>query len=127
MAIGDYSRPTTKKQAFQQLKTALTSHLVLRNLDFSLPFTLHTDPSETGLGTILSQIFKGEEHPVLYTSRKLTPSKNNYAAVEREALMIKWAVEELCFYLAGRHFTLVTDHTPLQWMAKAKDANARIT
>ncbi|KAK3555274.1 hypothetical protein QTP86_014890 [Hemibagrus guttatus] len=63
-AIRDYPQPTTKKQtsqerangtgcsernktkqAFQQLKTALTSHPLLQNPDFSLSFTLHTELS----------------------------------------------------------------------------------
>ena len=47
--------------------------------------------------------------------------------MEREALAIKWALQELCYYLLGRRFTLVTDQAPLQWMARAKDSNARIT
>lgn len=45
----------------------------------------------------------------------------------QEALAIKWAVGELCYYLADRPFTLVTDHAPLQWMTKAKDRNSSIT
>ncbi|KAK3507196.1 hypothetical protein QTP70_010201 [Hemibagrus guttatus] len=53
--------------------------------DFSLPFTLHTDVSETGLGAVLSLEFEGEEHQVLYTSRKLIPAEKKYAAVQREA------------------------------------------
>ncbi|XP_053491041.1 uncharacterized protein LOC128613898 [Ictalurus furcatus] len=141
-AVKDYPRPTSKKQkgqpdrvrwsadterAFQALKGALTSAPVLRNPDFALPFTVHTDASETGLGAVLSQTFDGEEHPVLYISRKLSPAERKYVAVEREALAIKWAIEELRYYLAGRHFVLVTDHAPLQWMAMAKDTNARVT
>lgn len=35
-------------------------------------------------------------------------------AMEREALAIKWAIEELRYYLAVHHFTLITDHAPLQ-------------
>ncbi len=49
------------------------------------------------------------------------------AAVEKEALAVKWAVLELRYYLLGRKFTLITDHAPLQWMARAKDTNARVT
>ncbi|KAF4088913.1 hypothetical protein AMELA_G00060260, partial [Ameiurus melas] len=113
------------KQAFWTLKEALTSEPLLRN--FTLPFSVHTDASETGLGAVLSQTFEGEEHPVLYISRKLSPAERRYAAVEREALAIKWAIEELRYYLAGRPFILVTDHAPLQWMAKAKDTNTRVT
>ncbi|KAK3533730.1 hypothetical protein QTP70_024313, partial [Hemibagrus guttatus] len=92
---------------------------VLIHSSTCLPFTLHTDVSKTGLEAVLSQVFEAKEHPVFYTLRKLTPTEKNYAAVKREALAIKWAIKEMCYYLAGRHFTLVTNHAPLQWMAKA--------
>ncbi len=115
------------EEAFQRVKGALTSAPVLRAPDFSCPFLLQTDASNTGLGAVLSQIQEGEEHPVIYISRKLTPAERNYAAVEKEALAIKWAVLDLRYYLLGRKFTLVTDHAPLQWMARAKDTNARVT
>lgn len=104
------------KRAFLYLIVALTLYHVPRNPDFSLPFTLQTDAFETGL----SQAFEGEEHPVLYLSQKLTPAEKNYTAVKQEALAIKWAIEELLYYLAGQHFTLVTDHAPLLCTAKAK-------
>ncbi len=64
---------------------------------------------------------------MIYTSRKLTPAEHRYATVEREALAVKWAVLELRYYLLGWKFTLVTDHAPLQWTARAKDTNARVT
>lgn len=72
-------------------------------------------------------MFDGEEHLFLYVSRKLTPTESKYAAVEREALPVKWAKEELRYYLAGCHFTLITDHEPLHWIAWAKDSNAMET
>lgn len=58
---------------------------------------------------------------------KPSPAERKYAAVEREVLAIKWAIKELRYYLAGQHFTLVTYHAPLQWMAEAKDSNTRVT
>ncbi len=115
------------EEAFERVKGALTSAPVLRAPDFSCPFLLQTDASDTGLGAVLSQIQEGEEHPVIYISRKLIPAERNYAAVEKEALAVKWAVLKLRYYLLGRKFTLVTDHAPLQWMARAKDTNARVT
>ncbi len=115
------------EKAFQWVKEALTSEPVLRAPDFGCPFLLQTDASDSGLGAVLSQLQEGEEHPVLYISRKLTPAEKKYATVEKEALAVKWAVLELRYYLLGRKFTLVTDHAPLQWMARAKDTNARVT
>ncbi|KAI2645879.1 Retrovirus-related Pol polyprotein from transposon 17.6 [Labeo rohita] len=94
------------EEAFAQVKTALTSSAVLRAPDFSCPFLLQTDASDTGLGAVLSQIQEGEEHPIIYISRKLSPAERKYAAVEKEALAIKWAVLELRYYLLGRKFTL---------------------
>lgn len=69
------------EQAFQALKQVLTSLPVLRNPNFDRPFIVHMDASETSLGAILSQTIK-REHPLLYVSRKLTPAKQCYVAVE---------------------------------------------
>ncbi|KAL1248862.1 hypothetical protein QQF64_022180 [Cirrhinus molitorella] len=96
------------EEAFQRIKTALTSELLLRAPDFSCPFLLQMDASDTGLGAVLSQVQEGEEHPVIYISRKLTPAERNYATVE-EALAIKWAVLELKYYLLGRAQHYSTD------------------
>jgi len=78
--------------------------------DFSKPLVVQTDASETGVGAVLSQLQEGEEHPITYISRKLLPREQNYSTIEKECLAIKWALEELKYYLLGRHFTLVTDH-----------------
>ncbi|KAI2645215.1 Retrovirus-related Pol polyprotein from transposon 17.6 [Labeo rohita] len=99
----------TAEEAFVRIKTALTSSPVLRAPDFSCPFLLQTDASDTGLGAVLSQIQEGS------------------CPRPREALAVKWAVLERRYYLLGRKFTLVTDHAPLQWMARAKDTNTRVT
>ncbi len=117
----------TEEEALRRVKASLTSEPVLRAPDFNCPFLLQTDASDTGLGAVLSQIQDGEEHPVIYISRKLTPAEQRYATVEKEALAVKWAVLELRYYLLGRKFTLITDHAPLQGMARAKDTNARVT
>ncbi len=89
---------SASEEAFQKIKEALTSEPILRAPDFSCPFLLQTDASDTGLGAVLSQVQEGEEHPVLYISKKLTPAERNYATVEKEALAVKWAVLELRYY-----------------------------
>ncbi len=116
-----------EEEAFNRVKAALTSEPVLRAPDFNSSFLVQTDASDTGVGAVLSQVQDGEEHPVVYISRKLSTTEQRYAAVEKEALAVKWAVLELKYYLLGRKFTLITDHAPLQWMARAKDTNARVT
>ena len=95
--------------------------------DFTQDFVVHADASEVGLGAVLSQTHEGEEHPILYLSRTLIPRERNYSTVEKECLAVTWALETLRFYLLGRHFTVVSDHAPLQWMARNKETNSRVT
>lgn len=115
------------EEAFGDLKRALCAKPVLTAPDFDKEFVVQADASETGLGAVLTQLHGEEEHPVLYLSRKLLRCERNYATVEKECLAVKWALETLRYYLLGRRFTLVTDHAPLQWMARNKETNSRVT
>lgn len=76
---------------------------------------------------MLTQEVKGEEHPVMYLSRKLIPRERRYATIEKEALAIKWATHALRYYLLGAPCSLVTDHAPLQWLHQMKESNPRLT
>ncbi|XP_026003826.1 uncharacterized protein LOC113009615 [Astatotilapia calliptera] len=113
--------------AFVQVKKALCGEPLLHTPNFSLPFVLQTDASDRGLGAVLSQQVRGADRPVLYISRKLAERERRYSTVEKECLAIRWAVGSLRYYLLGRSFTLCSDHAPLQWLHRMKDANARIT
>ncbi|XP_069074081.1 astrocytic phosphoprotein PEA-15 isoform X1 [Pleurodeles waltl] len=113
--------------SFETLKQSLTTEPVLRCPDFSAPFHLYTDASNVGLGAVLAQPDgEGQDHPVVFISRKLLPRECHYPAIEKECLAIKWAVESLQYYLLGRPFILYTDHAPLTWLASHKDTNSRI-
>ncbi|CAJ0958241.1 unnamed protein product [Ranitomeya imitator] len=96
------------------MKNALCKQPVLMAPNFKKEFILQTDASDVGVGAVLSQELHGEEHPVLYLSRKLSSSEKNYSVVEKECLAIKWAVDTLRYYLLGRKFRLVSDHAPLR-------------
>ncbi|XP_059415131.1 uncharacterized protein LOC132149742 [Carassius carassius] len=63
-------------------------------------------------------LIKPQEKKVAAILSMPRPTSKTQAMVEREALAIKWAVLELRYYLLGRHFTMVMDHAPLQWMAQ---------
>ena len=115
------------EQAFQLLKQTLVSVPVLNSPDFSNDFVLQTDASNRGLGAVFSQKGKdGEEHPVMYLSRKLLPREENYPIIEKECLAIVWAVQKLHKYLYGRLFTIQTDHKPLTWLEQMKGSNRRL-
>ena len=113
--------------AFVNLKRALCSGPILVAPDFKKDFVVQADASEVGLGAVLTQAHEGEEHPILYLSRTLLQREKNYSTVEKECLAVTWALESLRFYLLGQRFTVVSDHAPLQWMARNRETNSRVT
>lgn len=115
------------QEAFEDLRHTLVYPPVLVNPDFTRPFLVQRDSSGTGLGSIFAQILDGEEHPIIFISSKLQPAEQKCGTIEREALVVKWAIETLQFYLVNNSFTLLlTNHAPLQSIHKVKDSNFRV-
>ena len=81
------------EEAFQLLKMRLLQTPILSFPNFSYPFVIDTDASETALGAVLSQVIEREERPVAFESRVLTKTEVNYATTKREALGIVQAMQ----------------------------------
>ncbi len=107
---------------FNLLKDALTSAPVLRFADFNSRFYVKPDASDKALGLVLTQKDENDdEYVILYASKMLHGAELRYSVTEKEYLGIVWAVTKVCrHYLAGREFTVVTDHNPLKWVRKIK-------
>ena len=106
----------TKKcqKAYEMCKANLTSKTLLVHYDQNKKLKLDCDASSYGVGAVLSHVFdNGDERPIAYASRTLSPSERNYAQIEREALSLVFGVKKFHDFLYGRKFTLVTDHKPL--------------
>ena len=73
-----------QSDAFKRVKDALSKEVLLTYPDFSKPFDIHTDASDTQLGAVISQ----NNMPVAFYSRKLTNTQRNYTTTERELLAI---------------------------------------
>ena len=68
----------------------------------------------------------GEEHPIVYASRKLQPREQKLSTTEKECFGIVWAVELLRYYLYGRTFKLQTGHNPLFWLNQVRDKSQKL-
>lgn len=101
---------------------------VLAYPDFELPFVLHTDASDKGLGAVLYQSQNGKLRVIGYGSRTLTPAERNYRlhSGKLEFLALKWAVcEKFRDYLYyAPHFTIFTDNNPLTYVMRTAKLNA---
>ena len=57
------------------------------------PFHVHVDASGITLGIVLTQPGEGDiDHPIAYSSRKLSTVEKNYTTTEREGLAMVYAL-----------------------------------
>lgn len=81
------------QQAFEDLKAALVSSVVLAHPDFTHPFVLSTNASLDGLGAVLSQVQEGDyvTRLVAFASKSLSQAQK-YPAHRLEFLALKWSI-----------------------------------
>jgi hypothetical protein len=110
----DWNPP--QQEAFECLKTALTTAPILGFPRDAGRFILDTDASGTGIGAVLSQEQDGEERVIAYASHTLSRSQQNYCTTKRELLAVVVFIQQYQHFLADREFTLRTDHASLTWL-----------
>lgn len=100
-------------EAFNSIKSILSSKPVLDHYDPSVPIKLMVDASSFAIGAVISQVYGNAEKPVAYASRVLSEAERKYPQIEKEGLAIIYGVQKFYDYLYARKFTLITDHKPL--------------
>ena len=80
------------------------------------PFVLRTDASGVGVAAVLLQENEGKLYPVGYASKKLSLAEAKYPIIEKECLAVVWFIRCFKLYLAGKRFTLQTDHKPPKYL-----------
>lgn len=101
---------TAREGALAEIKNILVSEPVLTAPDYSVPFLVQCDASDRRLGVVLSQVNeKGEEHPVIYASRKLTCREQACSTTEKESACMVWKAlvlsERVCLCFQNRSLT----------------------
>ncbi|GBG89705.1 hypothetical protein CBR_g49558 [Chara braunii] len=96
--------------AFQALKEALTSALVLARPDPTRPFALYTDWQPQAISAVLTQHgVDRREHVIEYASKTLSQAQANYKACKGECLAVVWGIQHFRPYLYGQKFVLLTE------------------
>lgn len=122
-----FSWTTQAEESFNKLRELLISAPILSCPNFNLPFQVHTDASDYGVGGMLTQITEGVEHPIAYYSRTLTGPEKNYSITEREALAVLTALEHWrCYLDNGMKFIVYTDHSALKWFLNLSNPTGRL-
>ncbi|GFW78604.1 transposon Tf2-9 polyprotein [Trichonephila clavipes] len=76
------------------------------------------------MGALLTQLNEqGEEHPILYLSKKFSEVEKRYCTTEKECASIVFAISYDHFTYS---FLVMTDHNPLVWLNRNVSSNPRL-
>ena len=107
----------TQQRSLDELIDCLTSPPILGYPIYDMPYVLHTDASQLGLGAVLYQRQDGVMRVISYASRTLTPAEKRYNlhSGKLEFLALKWAIcdefRDLLYSVPS--FTTYTANNPL--------------
>jgi len=101
-----------QQNAFDQLKTTLTTAPVLAHPSSEKEFVVSTDASKFAVGATLEQDGK----PVGYLSHRLSDAETNWDTGDQELLAFMISLRHWDIYLRGRNFTFRTDHEPIRYL-----------
>ena len=113
--------------AFAALRAALMDAPILAFPTEIGLCVLDTNPSNFGLGGVLSQVQNNQERVVAYCSRALRPSQRRYCTTKREMLAAVAMCIQFRSYIRGARFTLRTDHKSLVWLHRFKDTEGMMS
>lgn len=113
--------------SFTKLKECLISTPILACPDYDLPYFVHCDASNYGIGAMLTQKQNNVEVVIAYMSRTLSKHEQNYSTTERETLAVITAIEHWrCYLDNGKRFTVFTDHAALKWFLNLSNPSGRL-
>ena len=99
----------TQKQAFKDIRNMIARQVLLKYPDFTKPFDVYTDASDSQLGAVISQ----NSWPIAFYSRKLNSAQRNYTTMEKELLSIIETSQQYRHILLSNHCNFYCDHKNL--------------
>ena len=109
-----YCWSTSQQAAFDTVKSMITEAPVLAFYKPEGKLVLENDACEYGIGSVLLQ----GGQPVAYASRTLTETERRYAQIEKEMLAAVYGLEKFHHYTYAREVEVISDHKPLEAIAK---------
>ncbi|CAM8877841.1 unnamed protein product [Rhodiola kirilowii] len=114
------------KEAFDELKQALTSTAIIRAPDWDQPFEIMCDASDYVVGAVLGQRMDKKPVVIYYASRTLDAAQRNYSTTEKELLAVVFALEKFRPYLLGTKVVVFSDYAAIRYLMTKKEAKPRL-
>lgn len=104
------------REAFQKLKTVMTTSPVLALPNFDVAFEVECDAAGRGIGAVLMQ----NRQPIAYFSKALSENNLAKSVYEKELMALVLSIQHWRHYLLGKEFVVYTDHKSLKHFLQQK-------
>jgi hypothetical protein len=115
------------QEAFNTLKHQLSTAPILRGPDWTLPFHISSDASDTAIGAVLGQEENHPPYTIYFISKNMTPAELNYTVTENEFLAVIYAINKFRHYITGYSTFVHTNHSAIKYLMNKRITNARVT
>ena len=106
----DFRWTPSHETAFKNINRLICKEITLSYFDPRADTHVQVDASSHGLGAVLLQ----NGRPIAFASKSLSDCERRYANIEREMLAVVFGYERFHTYVCGKHFTIESDHKPLE-------------
>jgi transposase InsO family protein len=118
--------------SFLQLKAAVATAPCVSPVDWTKAMSLVMDASTRGIGAVLYQPMSPADPPeegniISFSSRALLKHERGYPAYKLELLALVYSLVVYEHYLAGRRFTVLTDHRALTFLLTQAGTNRTLS
>ena len=109
-----------------QLKQSLVEAPILQSPNWDLPFEIMCDASDFAVGAVLGQRIDKKLIAIYYASKTLADARVNYNTIEKELLVVIFALEKFKPNVLGRKIIVYTDHATLKYLLSKKEVKPRL-
>ena len=114
------------KRAFTMLEQALIEAPILQSPNWDLPLEIMCDTLDYAVGAVFRQRLDKKLTAICYASKTLVEAQINYTTMEKELLLMAYALEKFRPYILGSKIIIYTDHVALKYLLSKKEAKSRL-
>ena len=102
--------------AFEQLKKKIITAPVLQDLNWNLPFHIHSDASDATLGEILGPEKEKQPYATYYISKNLAGAKLNYTVTKTKFLVVFHTINKFWHYIIRYPVFVHIDNSAIRYL-----------
>jgi hypothetical protein len=122
----DFTWGAKQQEAFDDIKSYLTSSPVLQAPKSGIPFKLYVAAEKDVIGGVLSQETEGKEYIVAYESRRLLDAETRYTFIEKLCLSLYHTCTKMRHYLLPSTCIVACKTDIIKYMLHKPILNGRV-